>query len=460
MSAVSYICAIPPELLSRIFLLVKHNANPQSADDRRGRLSPLPIQETCARVSVHFREVALGTAFLWTTIKIGRHSVADRVAAYCDRSSTAPLDVWVDLHGSWASDAKVLSSVFDSLAVVADHRHRWHRLSLDLNRDPITQRSVIDLLCRCPAPMIEYLSLSTHSIDEEELPQPSNSPTAPTVFMKSSISFLRLRGVAVHYFLPPLGSLAILHLETNTTRVSYSTFKGILTSSSTLKHLSVHGETVDRPQWPLLSAPATLISLPALKSLRICGTEGPVYAGIIFNIDAPLLDSLTLKAMLDGDLVYGHMGNFTSFPQIKVLTFCDFDLSDLGFLSMYKLFPSIETFNSPSTTIEVSRACKSLCALTGPGHAVPWPNLHTLDLGWDDMEDPVSISLLNDARGALGRPLSGILFRTGEEELIQPWLAEVAESTGNLNCDFSSTVDAWPCGWRMQYTDPEDTLFD
>lgn len=439
------ILQIPPEILSRIFMIGKDRHAPGDI-----------AHDTCTAISQSFRQVALGTPLLWRTVQIDERSNPAKVAAYCVRSLPALLDVRIMLQGDWHSDPARMHSVYKSLDVIARSSSRWQKFTLRLDSEPADQPSIADMLCQCAAPLLEYLSLWVDCINS---PNRIEIDTAPsTLTSGTNLRFLRLRGLSIHFFRPRIAQLTILHLDqTRTTPMRYSAFKQLLTASPSLQHLSLYGITaVLSPDWSAALTGTDTIQLDHLESLRISSKEGGVFAGILFHIQAPRLASLVLRDMQDNDLRFEEDGVHAgaSFPQVKDLTFCGFELSHAGYCSMFELFPSVESFHCLSTSIGVSNCFEEL------GRAwdgvIRWPKLRALEFGYNPFDDPDQMGDLLSTRKEMG--LGNISFRfatdVGEEEEVYLWLEQAVGDP--IEATVVSEEETWPAGFN---DDHDDTLF-
>jgi len=455
---------LPPELLARVFLLAKYQEDLERLCERDDAGAPSESQTVYIRVCSLFRAVALSTAALWAIVTVDPSVTIHRVRAYCSRSAAAPLDVIVSLPQRYSTDLTVRDNIFEMLEIVVAESYRWRKLAISLGRDMISQRSIIHLLGSCPTPMLQHVDLIVESVDKFDMTVLQRSPLHPTLFNRtgSNISFLRLRGLAVHIFRPPLDNLAVLHIDhTSAIHLKYDTFRDLLMASKHLSHLSIYGDTVNSEEWPVISTPATIILLPSLESLRIRGTDGVVFSGVLKNIDAPRLHSLVLKELQETDLA-PQMA--ITLPQVKELTFCDFDLSEKAYESLYHLFPSIQKFTLLSSSIGVSKVAKTLCddgPMTQLDPPVPWPHLSTITSCFDERDDPWIVEMVLRDRQSLGCPIVELEFITeGDSEEVLEWLEGVDEK-GMFEGALITTIDAlppWPVG--MPSVDINDVLFN
>jgi hypothetical protein len=341
-----------------------------------------------------------------------------------------------------------------------------------LGRECTVERSVVAYLCTSAAPILKYFTLSISGIDTIDTTVAFSTPTMPTVFAQGTdgISTLRLRGLAIHAFRPPLQKITTLHLDgTLPVPISYEAFTDILTTPWHLTRLSVYGDAVYN--WPVVYNPLSAISVPKLESLRIHSNDGVAFQGILLNINAPLLRSLALKSMMENDL--GDAGALSvSLPQVEDLAFGDFDLSEVGYAVVVRVFPSIETFRLGHTTLGASKAFKVLSTVLDPGHGplgavpVPWPRLQTLQIGVDTQDEPWLLQDLLRNRREMGRPLSRVEVITAQQDFdgrmeVEKWVAEaIIGEELDVDVMWGRGEIRWPFHLDEDHVDCDDNLFD
>lgn len=463
--------SLPVELLARIFLLAKQDQDRESFDYGTPYPSQ-PVAEVLSQVGTHFRRVALGHSLLWTTVVIEHRTRSDRVQAYCSRSTSSPLSIRIDLKKAWCRTTRAVDHVFELLEIVLHHRLRWETLSIHLGMELTAGRSIVSYLCTYPAPNLHSLTLSIDEADELSHAAAFASPAVPTIFTQGTkmISLLRLRGLAVHAFRPPFAGVTTFHLDgTLPAPISYSAFRTILTEMHQLSHLSLYGNAVE--DWPLAHGTlASVISLPALNSLRIHSVEGAGFEGIMMTIDAPYLQNVTLKQMFEGDLMSDtrRFNTTVTLPQVTELTFCDFDLSEIGYRAIARMFPSVEIFRLEYTSIGISKAFITLCHKTtsnGEDSGVVWPCLRVLHMGFDPTDDAWLIEDLLDIRKKMGCPLVRLEFtapvHVGGGEAVKDWL-EGTRGIDAFNVEVAvrgSGEILWPPHPHITHLDLDDILF-
>lgn len=469
-AASSPVLSLPPELLARIILWGKRDIELEAL--LSGDLEYLQrddLHQKCAAVCSAFRSVVFSTALLWNAVTIRPTSILEKVEAYCLRSGSAPLDIHVQLTGPWYRYDHIVDSVFKALDIIIRHSARWRSLSISLGREPNGKESVVDLLCSCPAPLLEHLSLSVDDVDLAKL----NKPTAlhPCILPNNpDMSFARFRGLALYFVRPFLGRLTVLHLDqTKHTPLSFELFKELLTASVNLEHLSLFGLALANANWPRATQGSPPIHLPALKSLRISGRDAAAFPGVLSNIDAPLLHACTFRDMVDDDLACPSLAH-TSLPQVKHLVFTNFQPSEVAYRTITRIFPSVEVFHSTSTTIGASRCYRLLCR---EADSKRWPNLRTMRFGFDPLrvegddapDAPQIMHELHRLRGEIGCPTINFEFLASKEyeEEILEYLEQVVELVNDIEVKMITDVDMaeiWPPGEAdTHYQDFDDTLF-
>lgn len=466
-----YIESLPAEVLARILLLLKRDQDREDLGEGSGSPSE-PVAEVFTQVSRCFRNVARGCALLWTTVAVEQATPLGRVQGYCLLSGSAPLSLRIHLDKKWRASPLRVDHVFKLLDTLLGHSHRWQSLSLYLGRECTAERSVVGYLCTSAAPILKYFTLSISEIDAIDTTVAFSTPAMPTVFAQGTdgISTLRLRGLAIHAFRPPLQEITTLHLDgTLPVPISYEAFTDILTTPWHLRRLSVYGDAVYN--WPVVYNPLSAISVPKLRSLRIHSNDGAAFQGILLNINAPLLRSLALKSMMEDDL--GDAAALSaSFPQVEDLAFGDFDLSEVGYAVVVRVFPSIETFRLGHTTLGASKAFKVLSTVLdghGPLGAVPvpWPRLQTLQIGVDTQDEPSWLlqDLLRNRR-EMGRPLSKVEVITAQQDFegrmeVEEWVAEaIIGEELDVDVMWDGGEIRWPFHLDEGHADPDDNLFN
>lgn len=412
----------------------------------------IPFELLIAQVSQYFRRVAFETHTLWTSIQIKRGCSIDRIAAYIDRSATRKLDVRADF-----SCSHELQSL-EMIELINRQANRWRRLSIIGSMQSSGEDVTMVQLLSKETPALEYLSLSLRieARDREDVAQVASiNVTQPRILTQGvpKLSFLRLRGFAMHLLQFPSTKLVTLHLDqTTSVPISISRFcEFVAAASSSLENLSIYGDVFAVNQWP----EERTINLPALRSLRLSAVEGQMYSTMLLCLDAPGLDSLYLKEVREHDLDrFCDSSNALKFRFLTSLTFCDFDFSSPTYRRIFQVFPAIEKF---STCASVSSPLSQLLGEPA-GQATPcrrWPHLRTLTVLFDIYDEVRLIEDMVKGREASGCPLELLRFTTNQEgfrmlreNLHLPTRVDVERYTGG---------DIWPA--NRNYPDDDDELF-
>jgi hypothetical protein len=437
------VCSLPPEILSWIFELGQaielgefEEADDSDSDDASVHISSFEI--LMSHVSSHFRNVALGTRKLWRSIDITRVQSMESIATYISRSDGCGLLIRLDF-GAQAPSADELAK-FD---VILPHSDRYHRLIIDTVNEAM-ENPIIRHFCDLDAPMLEHLSIAVEEVEGTTIVN-----TGVLGGGAEKLSFVRLRGLAIPLFRPPLNVVTTLHLDqTLPLPIHFTTFLQILTASPFLAHLSIYGDIVSSLTWPDTLPP---IDLPNLRSLRICGVSGVIYSSLLLGINATGLDSLVLKDAQEFDLEnFWTSPNVFKFPQLHHLTFCDFEFSSHAYADVFRAFPTITKFTtsySPTTPLILSLLAHSTEV------NIPWPDLHTLTFLLNLYDDDLIKDVVRN-REAAGCALVRLRLGTSLHPSAlrhYSWLQE------NVVLEKIERLEHWPM--TDFYSDEDDVLF-
>ncbi|KAJ7491939.1 hypothetical protein FB451DRAFT_512062 [Mycena latifolia] len=460
-----HISAVPPELLANILQLAQLPGEPDD-EDEEGEEEPvtalIPVEVAASHVSVYWRNVALSTRLLWRHINISPKDTVEKLRVYLSRSGQSLLHVRLDL----VPRPREISVLTEQIDLVFEHLDRWGRFTIHSNIET-SEIPIVSRLYDTLAPSLEHLSLCINDVDSENL-KSIRRADFEQILTKGCprLNVLRLRGLSMHFFRPPLTNITTLYLEqTRGLFIGYERFKHLLTASPALANLSIHDTIIDEWEeaWPHNSV--SCIHVPNLVSLRISipGTLQHIFSDILISIDAPRLESLVLKEV--GEV---HLDRFfrlpdveRKFPALRALTFYEFDYQSVERLAMMcAALPSITDFTCLHTT---AYAPKILDMMAGPAPVAiggsptshPWPNLQTLAMILD-VEDLKLAREAMERRQSIGCPLQLLripprVFEEMDEddEDILEWLQD------NMTVEVLGP-ERWPPG--SDY-DPDDNWF-
>ncbi|KAJ7673081.1 hypothetical protein DFH06DRAFT_1174332 [Mycena polygramma] len=163
---------------------------------------------------------------------------------------------------------------------------------------------VLSRLSSISAPILEHLSVCVQGADSLCRADFGQIPMQDC----PKLTVLRLRGLSVNFFRPPVTNISTLHLErVGGLFLGYERFKNLLTAAPALAHLSIHGAIIDENQesWPSDGH----IALPSLVSLRISIPWTRYHISSDILISAPRLQSFVLK-----EVAQWHLDRFLELP--------------------------------------------------------------------------------------------------------------------------------------------------
>jgi hypothetical protein len=414
------IYVLHPEILSIIFENAKIMTDQISLAHKssNGTNRNMAFEITASRTCSYFRVVALATPQLWTTIHIHGAARLECIVEMLSRSGDCRLDIRIDLGVlDRQMNAEILDPIIDNILL---HSRRWRSLCIGYSYER-QDRPVVMRLCAVPAPNLQQLSITVNDVAEADGSLVNRTVDLPHIFKEGApkLGFIRLRGLAIQLFRPPLDNVVTLHLDQiKSVPIQYATLHSILTCSPHLAHLSMYGDILALEGWP---DQQKAISLPALRSLRVHSISGEAYAGIMQIINAPKLESLTLKSLQDHDLdPLWSITDKARFDTLKLLSLIECDPSSPTCQILFGMFRQITTFStmhaarkSNIINILAEGTVKDLNGL----QYVPWPRLKTLHLSSDFYDnDQEVIKTMAAVRKEHGYPVSTFMFSASAEE--------------------------------------------
>ncbi|OJA09446.1 hypothetical protein AZE42_02632 [Rhizopogon vesiculosus] len=402
---------LPSDVLAIIFEESRRLLAPWSSPTNR----PLSPEIQLSHVSSRWREVALSTPALWTTIRFPILHKEAAVVAYLQRCNQAPLSVHI---GPKVADP-------DSLRfIAAQFVPRLNQIrELTLDTDEFAELcSLFYLFSEPPALILKRLKICC-----SDARGATGVPPRRDIFIAGAplLSDIRLSAFPVGL---PQTSATTLHFEPPPgpgNPLSRSAFLDILTPlSATLSTLHLRGYISGFHQEPG-SAP---VELPALKELVVHANSLNHGFNVFRNISTPAIESLSLVNVRRQGLSSIHKFIARTSPEhfqhLHTLRYINCDIDD-----DLDIYLPHATFALNELAVSVTHHTHLLRLLLNSDkqatlHGVPplWPNLHTLSLhvpksldreredsdSEEEDDPPPTMGLLLEVvqqRKAVGRPL-------------------------------------------------------
>ena len=408
---------LPSDVLVLIFEECRHS-NPQWTGVLC-LLGQLPIEVRLSHVCSQWREVALGTPSLWSSIWFPFEQREESLLEYLERSRGGLLDVYL---GPWAKYPNLERSL---TTVLIPHVHRFRQLILEA----VSRESLNTLLSAFrdqSAPALQRLRIMCRGTIVTPGPM-----TGGTIFGKGAPLLTDVR----------LDNVPITLPDSATTMLSFSAYPG--------------------PQFPMSREGfhKTLASCPSLTTLHLrgfieLGSPTPVYpvhlphlrelvvnGRILANglrlfdlVSAPNLETLVLEDVKTHGLVWIHRYIACSYPhafqELRTIRYvrCDFGGVDMD-VHFLRATPAVTEL-----VLSVDRHMRLIRLLTNSdkqalvcGCSPMWPNLRKITLhtqgyagnvtvgaGVPLNEPSPTMALLQEfvaCRNMLGRPLAALCFK-------------------------------------------------
>ncbi|KZT12031.1 uncharacterized protein LAESUDRAFT_163766 [Laetiporus sulphureus 93-53] len=319
---------LPTELLAHIFALGPdwNEYDEESEEDWEEDEPDFVI--LVSHVCRHWREVAINTPALWTSIDFSEGHPYARSAVYLERSENAPLDLCIDFteDGLDEEGEQAIKNMCDMqriLQLILPHVHHWRSLDVSVSDYHLMHDALLGM-SRCPvAPSLEILQLYHYEDDDNpEAFSPAHLKEQPFVLFNGNVPRLTkvaLWGVHLNWsrslFLCGLVDLELAY-HAKDVRPSFKDFARILRDSPELSKLSLcqSGPAGGPVDWlaSILDQPpdvlaydemrtspepsaTTTIMLSSLKELVLAFLETDYSIELLKRLAMPNLSSLALE---------------------------------------------------------------------------------------------------------------------------------------------------------------------
>jgi hypothetical protein len=286
-NSLSPVSSLPPEVFTAIFsLLCLPGASSQGGRPDR-HLARLHVSHVCHQ----WREIALNHPLLWSHVDFTTLSSA-AAAEILVRAKSVPLYLDASIFGRRWDNIRFSAFQRELQACVPYIHH------LRTSAEPTQLRSTLEGLVS-PAPILEYLSLSSHSTRRNKRSIVERVSIPDTLFdgFTPRLSCLELRNCGISWNSPLLKGLKYLEILTPSAhaRPKLTVWLDALDEMPQLKTLTLHSTT--SPIAPPFPADVKrTVSLPSLTRLDILASPGDCALALA-HLDLPALTCLCLTAI-------------------------------------------------------------------------------------------------------------------------------------------------------------------
>ncbi|KAG0694799.1 hypothetical protein DFH29DRAFT_301193 [Suillus ampliporus] len=406
---------IPSDVLSIIFEECRQ-LNPQWSGVLY-LLRQSPVEVRLSHVSSHWREVALTSPSLWSSIHYPFAHKEDSLKEYLKRSEGSLLNIYI---GPWTQHPQVVRVVTD---IILPHLPRFRQLVLDaVSRE--TLASLLDKFRDVSAPALMRLRVMCRG------PMSTAGPIAcASLFTQGAplLSDVRLDSVAV---ILPRTKARTLHFCPPPGPPFPLTHEGLFRAVSAFKSLhTLHMKSAIELNSPALP----LIRLPSLKELVVHGLAVSKGLRIFDVISAPNIRSLYLVDMNCSAISAMHKFMARSYPDafqsLRVLRYVRCEFSEDMDIHFLRATPGISELLIPvdKTNYLIRMLVNSDKQAAIHGCKPLWPKLRTISLhtpgycahvagagGVPENEPSPTMNLLQElvtGRRMLSRPLTKLCFK-------------------------------------------------
>lgn len=226
-----------------------------------------------ASVSQRWRELALATRLLWSTLQIWHARSVGWLSPFLQRSGRHPLHIHVAMGGT--DTVELYQTHLDA---IMPYMHRWKSFRFELPAKFIPGFMQVLNLLRSEAPLLEELLIEGHGVSPNKdsaiihtLPGPSVFPFGCPTLRRLAVTHVDLRVC----FPPITATITSLDIDIRyTPRITMAVFRALICSLPKLKKLGLTGNLID---FTADDSRMPLTVLPALESLTFALVESDIY---------------------------------------------------------------------------------------------------------------------------------------------------------------------------------------
>lgn len=298
-----HITTLPEEVLTLILDALHYDEDHTNPNGR------LRVPRLVSQVSSYWRFVALQNSLWWSYIYVNPPWKLEMLQTYLERSKECVLDMTISVRRPSLSDEEGKDSSraspeltiaeFERLeSVLFPHFSRCRSLTLDgiFRIAPNFMSFFMDALVKTSMPHLESF---TSDCEFVLIPKEFSSRT-PLFTSAPKLQDLRLGGMSIATYAPPLTNITSLHLSriTDNHPISFVELANLLTSCPCLTLFAIYDDLLHN--WDAAGTAMTC-TVPSLESLFILGNMLSVSELLLF-LDAPKLWELVIAPVIGGDL--------------------------------------------------------------------------------------------------------------------------------------------------------------
>jgi F-box-like len=414
------IASLPPEVLIAVFRACPYN--PWEHGEHAMRVS---------QVSHHWRDIAINTPSLWSSIRIHIPSAGPGqlklMELFIERSRTSPLDIVIDLTRPW-NHHEYIGSPFRPLDMILLFVPLWRSLFISGN----ISEDVVNV-CTCLGHLHAPLLESFEVVIEADVDDGHRFDAHLPIFEGGApkLRHVKVQGIPLTSCQPPLSSIFSLHLCISPEPMEIVQYCDALTSSQCLSDLHLVGDVVEDISVDHTLPGSLLISAMSLRSLKISAVEASALYNLLMSLESPALECLTI-------VCFPRMPHIPALAEVLRRTDKYPLLKSLSLQSAYFNQPGTNDIvsNLPSVTFLSIRSCNSPATLLhlllrDPPHsaeAVNWPLLQIIAISPVGSEELDALDTLIQNRILCDFPITCVQFdphgfRTIPSKRLQ-WLQE------------------------------------
>jgi hypothetical protein len=390
--------SVPDDVLAEIFQAGTSMSRDPVGDRFIDYLPKLPFPHLVSSVSRRWRDVALCSPRLWTTIVFNSDGMTNHEgpSLWIERSGACLLDITISTN-PWNFD-NLLESAMDQ---IIPHTGRWRRFTAEgLSKDMV--QTVVARLRTASAPHLrefKMISEYKYSLGTTDV----TSSVCDRVFIGGAPSLTEARLIGpYHTYTPPLTGLTCLqlggsHQANDTVKISANCFRDFLTASPFLTDLVLHCLDVVFP----LNTTVSDIQIPSLRSLTMSRTFN--FWKLFSLLSLPKLETLALGQISQFDDTSIDFGtqSYATVTALKLVR-CRRIHDSLAKL-ICSSFPSIthlDLIKSSGLVLEHPHV------RSDSDGAIIWPHLKTLTISYPVKYETICDFI--DNRKEMGHPLETV----------------------------------------------------